>query len=80
MIPGTVVKANGRLWIAMDITRKHIKFGANARKPGIHLMTGYWYGTNHLARESYGKIIEVPKTYKRVGYARNSYLIRRKMK
>lgn len=68
-----------RHWVAMDITQLDIKLGANAREPGLHLMAGYWYGKGqgHKTRKAYGKMIEVPKGAKVIGYARTSYLIRK---
>lgn len=68
-----------RHWVAMDITQRDIKRGANAREPGLHLMAGYWYGKGqgHKTRKAYGKMIEVPKGAKVIGYARTSYLVRK---
>lgn len=68
-----------RHWVAVAITQLDIKRGANAREPGLHLMAGYWYGKGqgHKTRKAYGKMIEVPKGAKVIGYARTSYLVRK---
>lgn len=68
-----------RHWVVVDITQRDIKRGANAREPGLHLMAGYWYGKGqgHKTRKAYGKMIEVPKGAKVIGYARTSYLVRK---
>lgn len=78
-IPAKTTGSGRRHWVAINITQQDIKRGANARHPGLHLMAGYWYGKGqgHKTRKAYGKLIELPKNSKVIGYARTSFLIRK---
>jgi len=45
-----------RLCVALNVTPRDISMGLNARVPGLYLFRGYWYGTDPLTPQSYGKI------------------------
>ena len=88
---GYIVKTlEGRYWIALSVSKFEWKNGVNCDKPGLQLFTGYWYnkqankyGTDneHFRKIGcYGKINHCDQPLKVVGYARNSYLIRKKMR
>lgn len=88
---GFIVKTvKGRYWIVLNVTKKRWKEGVNCDSPGLHLFTGYWYN-KHVDKYSrdnehfrkigcYGKINPCNQPLKVVGYTRNSFLIRRKMR
>jgi len=42
--------------VALTVTANDIINGVNALKPGVYAFRGYWYGTNPLSHQSYGKI------------------------
>lgn len=55
---GTLVSIPGysRKGVALRVSWADIKKGINARRPGVYIFSGYWYGTNPLSIASYGKI------------------------
>lgn len=87
---------NGLHWIVLNVSKFDWTNGVNCDKPGLHLFTGYWYSfgeypecdayrghnknINHKCHGCYGKINPCDQPLKVVGYARNSYLMRKKMR
>lgn len=45
-----------RLCVALPVNGHDIRKGMNARKPGLYLFRGSWYGDDMLDAASYGKI------------------------
>ncbi len=45
--------------ILLDVTKKDIKKGINADKPGLYGFRGLWYKGNGTKNESYGKIYDL---------------------
>ncbi len=59
-----------RHWVALPVTQEQLdaEFPLNAEKPGLHVFSGFWYGTNARNPKSYGKIRELPdELYKITG-------------
>lgn len=51
------VRGSNRLWVALYVCDHDIKAGINAKKPGVHLFGGMWYGRDPRKKTSFGKII-----------------------
>lgn len=70
-----------RYWLALEVTHKDLKRGMNTNRVGLHLFAGYWYGreryVSHKSHRAFGKISEIQKGDKVIGYARTSYLVRK---
>lgn len=87
------LKGSRNYWIVLPVTKRQWKAGVNCEKPGLHLFSGYWYtrqvvglvkgelGSNWNYKNTwcYGKINPCNQKLKVVGYARTSYLVRKKM-
>lgn len=56
-----------RLWVGIVVTQADIDRGrVDARRPGLMLFTGMWYGRDPLTPASYGKMLP-PNGFKPVG-------------
>ena len=55
-----IVRSGHTVGVILRVTEKRIRMGKNARKPGLCLYFGYWYGNNPKDSESFGKIIHKP--------------------
>lgn len=83
-----IVKTRGpyrRYWLALDVKHRDLGRGLNTDRTGLHLFSGYWYGrekfTTFKSHKAYGKICHImPADARVIGYARNSYLIRKLMR
>jgi hypothetical protein len=56
---GSMVKIPGsrRRLVVLKVTKRGIKRGMNARRPGLYMFTGMWYGKNPNDHKSFGKIL-----------------------
>ena len=45
--------------IVLEVTKKDIKRGINAEKPGLYGFRGFWYKGNGTKQYSYGKIYDL---------------------
>lgn len=90
---GMIVKTLGtrNYWIALNVSKQQHKSGMNCGEPGIYLFSGYWYAKgdwvglfnknlSHRDIGCYGKISTCNQPLKVVGYARNSFLVRKLMR
>ncbi len=49
-------KGNRRVAVELDVTRRHLAEGINARTVGRHMFYGAWYGRDLKSTRTYGKI------------------------
>lgn len=58
-----IVNLRGNGWkdtvIVLEVTKKDIKRGINADKPGLYGFRGLWYKGNGTKQYSYGKIYDL---------------------
>jgi hypothetical protein len=90
-----IKKVDGSVWVALNVSAQRFSKGLNCKSQGLHLFKGFWYSRGnwteldswrgvyknltHKDVDCYGKISSLPKNYKILGYARNSYIIRKKL-
>lgn len=52
-------KGTNRLWVALRVSKVDIRKGIQAKKPGIYLFGGFWYGKNPQEISSFGKMMSL---------------------
>lgn len=70
MQPGTIVRIPKYTyaWVALPVTRLMLNQGINARKIGMHLFGGPWYGSDLMSAKTYGKILPLTGAHKVIGH------------
>lgn len=61
---GMIVRTSDNfVCIVLEVTKKDIKRGVNADKPGLYGFRGFWYGSNVHKIKSFGKIEYLDDNY-----------------
>jgi hypothetical protein len=82
MKAGDIVRVPGynRDWVALPLTLRNIRLGANARTPGMYLWGGAWYGRDLMNNRTFGKILRSNVPHKIVGHVKIVRTLRNDLK